>query len=364
MKESFEVFKRGYLKNRGVEVMAFDDYYAGGHQGGVSIIMHGNRVATNGDIRVQSEPGGRGYISIVTEKGTDPENHTIWAKAEYPDVGTHDPAVRSLKKLLRIEYKVRVIGEGDRFRIVLDLNEPLPEETIGFARFILELFPGALMGKPWIMDKESGIFPQQPNGPAAHTEELKVKMTDETDFHQDADMYCPIYDPNYMGVPYASGRCLTVLPDDPARRLTIESPDADMTLSDERFSRYNGWFVVSSLLPAGKTENALEWIVTPSILEDWLYQPVIQVSQVGYHTEQPKVAVVELDEFDPVTDSAVLYKVTPVGKVKVKDLPAEIHVGYVTKAGHLFSQTAEQYLTLLQSHIERLIPPGSTVNKA
>jgi hypothetical protein len=37
--------------------MAFDDIYPEGHQGGISIIMHGNRVATNGDIRLEPTPG-------------------------------------------------------------------------------------------------------------------------------------------------------------------------------------------------------------------------------------------------------------------------------------------------------------------
>jgi len=47
----------GYFKNIGVDVMAFDDIYPEGHQSGVSIIMHGNRVATNGDIRFEQTPG-------------------------------------------------------------------------------------------------------------------------------------------------------------------------------------------------------------------------------------------------------------------------------------------------------------------
>ena len=47
----------GYFQNRGVDVMAFDDIYPEGHQSGVSIIMHGNRIATNGDIRFEQTPG-------------------------------------------------------------------------------------------------------------------------------------------------------------------------------------------------------------------------------------------------------------------------------------------------------------------
>ena len=47
----------GYFRNAGVDVMAFDDIYPAGHQSGVSILMHGNRVATNGDIRFEQTPG-------------------------------------------------------------------------------------------------------------------------------------------------------------------------------------------------------------------------------------------------------------------------------------------------------------------
>ena len=40
-----------YFELPGVNVMAFQDVYPEGHQGGVSIIQNGIRVATNGDIR-------------------------------------------------------------------------------------------------------------------------------------------------------------------------------------------------------------------------------------------------------------------------------------------------------------------------
>ena len=46
----------GYFRNNGVDVMAFDDIYPVGHQSGVSIIMHGSRIATNGDIRFEQTP--------------------------------------------------------------------------------------------------------------------------------------------------------------------------------------------------------------------------------------------------------------------------------------------------------------------
>lgn len=55
--QEFQLTSSGYFKNQGVDVMAFDDIYPEGHQGGVCIIMNGNRIATNGDIRLEATPG-------------------------------------------------------------------------------------------------------------------------------------------------------------------------------------------------------------------------------------------------------------------------------------------------------------------
>lgn len=54
--QDFKLTSSGYFKNQGVDVMAFDDIYPEGHQGGVCIIMNGHRVATNGDIRLEATP--------------------------------------------------------------------------------------------------------------------------------------------------------------------------------------------------------------------------------------------------------------------------------------------------------------------
>ena len=40
-------------------------------------------------------------------------------------------------------------------------------------------------------------------------------------------------------------------------------------------------------------KGVVEWIVTPNTEQDWRYEPVIQVSQLGYAPTQPKRAVIE-----------------------------------------------------------------------
>ena len=39
--QDFKLTSSGYFKNQGVDIMAFDDIYPEGHQGGVCIIMNG-----------------------------------------------------------------------------------------------------------------------------------------------------------------------------------------------------------------------------------------------------------------------------------------------------------------------------------
>ena len=38
----------------------------------------------------------------------------------------------------------------------------------------------------------------------------------------------------------------------------------------------NGWFVLRSNIKPGVTKGAVKWIITPNVVADWMYQPVIQ----------------------------------------------------------------------------------------
>ena len=49
--QDFHINSSGYFNKDGVDVMAFNDFYPEGHQGGISVLMNGHRVASNGDIR-------------------------------------------------------------------------------------------------------------------------------------------------------------------------------------------------------------------------------------------------------------------------------------------------------------------------
>ena len=79
----------------------------------------------------------------------------------------------------------------------------------------------------------------------------------------------------------------------------------------------NGWFVISSEVPTGATKNAIEWVITPNVVENWINPAVVQTSQVGYHPNQRKMAIIELDKKESTREKPVLFKITESGEKQV-----------------------------------------------
>jgi hypothetical protein len=330
----------GYFQNKGVDVMAFDDIYPEGHQSGVSVIMHGNRVATNGTIRFEQTPGQWQPIPKQGERKLDEAANTITTTLGYPDASRHlfgfNPMIYPD---FSFEYTVTVKGEGPSVIVTVDLDRPIPEKYAGKICFDLELFPGALFGKPWIMDRKQGFFPEQPNGPVLSQPanlphagtydpgEIKPMFPGQVvypDAKADIGLltgnnegYSPMVADDLIAEPYAVGKRFTARPDDPYNRLTIESRGAALKLYDGRMNHNNGWFVISSEIPSGATEGAIVWEITPNVVADWLYPPVVQTSQVGYHPHQPKVAIIELDKRESNRAKAVLTRIGENGAEEV-----------------------------------------------
>lgn len=333
-KQGFQLdISSGYFKNSGVDVMAFDDIYPAGHQSGVSIIMHGNRVATNGDIRFEPTPGQWQPVPKQEERHINEEENTIITNLSYPDPDGH---LKGFNPMIypdfQFHYQVTVKGEGEAVIVTVDLDRPIPQEYEGKLCFNLELFPGSLFGKPWIMDDKQGVFPRQPNGPTQTMSSNFERSGSFEGVEEKADKqhlsggnkgYSPIVADDIVAKPYATGKRFVVRPEDPYNRITIESKGTPLKLYDGRMNHNNGWFVVSSEVPTGATKQAVCWVITPNVVKDWLYQPVVQVSQVGYHPAQPKKAVIELDQRDRERHEAVLYQITENGAVQIASAKAQ-----------------------------------------
>ncbi|MEH6659740.1 glycoside hydrolase family 9 protein [Leeuwenhoekiella marinoflava] len=289
----FRINKQEYLERQGANVMLAHDFYPESHQGGVGVIQNGIRVATNGDLRLEPTPGQWQPVPKVGERQVDRQKQEISVHMSYPDASKDRKGFNPIiYPGLEMEYELKVTPQGKSFKITVDLDKPLPEEWVGKVGMNIEFFPGILFGKSYYMDEKFGLFNRQANGPGTYAEEGEYRLQS-----------------------MAQGKHLVIAPGTPAQTIHIENlnSQAELRLLDGRASHSNGWFIVRSLVPAGKTKNAIEWLITPNTLKDFLYDPVVQISQAGYHPAQEKIAVIETDPNDTKKQDAKLLRINNEG---------------------------------------------------
>ena len=286
-----------YLEMTGLNVMLAHDFYPESHQGGVGVILNGQRVATNGDIRLDPTPGQWQPTPKVGTRQVDRASQEISVRMSFPDETRDRTGINPITYPdLKMSYVVTIKPAGSAFRIRVDFDAPVPAAWVGKVGFNFELYPGILFGKSFEIGDQVGVFPRQANGPGS------------------------VVDGDYELDPLGHGPRLTVAPESDQQRMTIEVVrGGELQLLDGRAKHNNGWFVVRSLVPAGATKGAIEWLVTPHAIPGWLSEPVIQVSQVGYHPKQEKVATIELDRHDTDLKPVALYRITENGPEKVSE---------------------------------------------
>jgi hypothetical protein len=296
--ETLKINDLGYYEIPSLNVMVFDDFYPEGHQGGVSIIQFGNRLASNGDIRLEPSPGQWAPVPKVGTRNVDKENGIITVHLWYPDSSKDRKGFNPIiYPELNIHYNIKTQAVGNSIKLTIDLQESIPDEWIGKVGFNIELFPGEYFGEHYLMDGKSGIFPQQANGPMIVDDEGKLQIE-----------------------PIAIGKKLVVAPDVQKKKIKFECLNGKLQLIDQRGLHNNGWFTIRSLVPKNAAQNAVEWIITPSYDTDWRYKPTIQISQVGYHPQQVKFAVIELDKLTENFNSIQLFKISEDSKTVVKEI--------------------------------------------
>lgn len=267
-----------YFEAQGLNILVFSNWYDGlfsdAKISGIEIIHHGERTATNGDVRLQVTPEQWDPIPQFVERKVDTKNGVSEAFLRYPDYD--------------FSYSIKVQQAKGGVRLTVNLEKPLPQTLVGRAGFNLEFLPSAYFEKSFVMGEHTGTFPLYPGG----VKEINDKV---------------------RPLPLASGEFLVLAPDDPLRRVSIKSSTGGMQLFDGRNKAQNGWFVVRSPIPAGKTGAVIDWHLAGNVQPGWVRPPMIAHSQVGYHPDQEKIAVIELDRNDKQKAKARLLKVTSDG---------------------------------------------------
>lgn len=271
----------GYLDAQGLSVLVyqnqFHEVFRDQKLGGVEMILHGERIATDGEVRLLPTPEQWDSVPKFVERRAGTSANQLLAYSGYPDQG--------------LSYRIEVSAEGEGFRIAVHLDHPLPPNLVGKAGFNLDFLPTAYFGKTVLFDDATGILPRHPGGP----------------MQRDAD---GVAEPQPLG----SGRRIVLAPEDPLTRVAIVSDNGPLALFDARNRAQNGWFVVRSLLPPGRTDNALVWHLRPNVIPNWLRRPVVSYNQVGYTPQRGKIAILELDPRDVALPTARVMRLNADGR--------------------------------------------------
>ncbi len=278
---AMNVTDRNYLDTQGFSVFLYDSTYhpvfVDQKNTAMEMILHGQRIATNGDVRLMPTPEQWDLVATLKDRNADKANNRLSADLAFP---TFD-----------FSYTLEVAAEPGGVKISINLDKPLPQKLAGRAGFNLEFLPSIYMGKAYLVDgTKAGIFPRTPNDPMTKV----LPLADEPKkayYLEDWDKAKGYTQP----LPFAEGKSITLGIDDSLARLNVVSDTASLMLFDGRDRAPNGWFVLRSLIPSDKTTGAIVWHIRPDVIPNWTRPPVIAHSQVGYAPGFSKVAVLELD---------------------------------------------------------------------
>jgi endoglucanase len=285
----------GYFQTQGVNVLVYSNLFTGGFNdektAGIEIIHHGVRTAQGGAVRLSNTPEQWDLVPAIPSRKVNQESQSIESLLRFPDYD--------------FDSRVVVTAKGKGVEISVYLDKPVPKILEGKAGFNLEFLPSQYWGKTYLVDGRPNLFPRYAvSNTVARPNSEKLKQFKGYITADDRGTG-KFVDP----LPLETGHTFLLAPDEPGRTVRIASSDADIMLFDGRILAQNGWFVVRSILPAGKTGKVLTWTVEPNAIKGWIREPNIGFSQVGYIPKQLKVSVIELDKKDKPLETASIYKI-------------------------------------------------------
>ena len=307
--QDLQLNDREYFERQGVNVLVFSNSFNGGFNdeknSGIEIIHHGVRTVQGGAVRLNNTPEQWDLVPKMTDRKVDRENGSIEVAMRYEKEALGGADAGFVEDF---DSRVIVTAKGKAVEIAVYLDKPVPEKLAGEAGFNIEFLPSQYWLKTFTMDGRLGRLPRYATSQTVtrpNSEKPRQFKGFKTYDDRGTDRFI---DP----LPIETGHSLSMATDDPSRLVTIKS-DAELKLFDGRMLAQNGWFVLRSVLPKGKTGKVITWTVEPNAVPGWIREPNIGFSQIGYTPEQPKVAVIELDKLDTPQTTAKLMRINPDG---------------------------------------------------
>ncbi len=292
--QSLRLNEAEYFEQRGFNVLVNSNNYAGifadEKKAGIELILRGVRVATGGGVRLTDTPEQWDFYPNLLDRKVDYANQTITASLGYADYD--------------INHSIRVTPKGKGVVLSVSLDKPLPEFLIGKAGLNLEFFPASYFGKTYMMDGKGEILPRHPAGDSY----MRPNAERVPQFYGLSTFDDRGENEHIVPLPLSKGHRFVIAPEDDNLRISVSS-DSELALFDGRILSQNGTFVLRTLLPAGKSGKVLEWYIESTYDPEWIREPNIGFSQIGYTPAQKKVAVIELDKNDELAKSAKIFRI-------------------------------------------------------
>lgn len=282
-----------YLKSPQISVLIFHNIYPVGKQGGIEIIQHDKRVATNGNIhliRKKTAPAEKILSQPIPridnpERIVDRASNQIKVPFSYTDID------------VRCHLLINSLGDND-FEILLNFEDTVDVSLIEELSFQMEFYPEYYKGKSYITENKSGVFPH------ILTSDIVKK---------DGEMVLTTM---------AAGKRMNLAVESPEFGMSIESKGNPVELIDQRQGALREWFAIKVKADLSKRQKAIHLIFKPGTIDGWMRPPVIAHSQVGYHPAQTKRAILELDSRTEKFDQAKLIQLTEQGeKIVLSKVP-------------------------------------------
>ena len=146
----------GYLDTHGFSVILYQSTYhpvfVDEKHAAMEMILHGQRIATNGDVRLMPTPEQWDLVAKLKGRKADKEHNRLTADLTFP--------------AYQMDYTLEVTAEPGGVRVSVNLDKPLPEKLAGRAGFNLEFLPSIYVGKSYAVDgKQFGMIPRSPQDP-------------------------------------------------------------------------------------------------------------------------------------------------------------------------------------------------------
>ena len=354
--QSLKVNDLEYFEDRGVNFLVYSNEYNGmfcdEKTAAIEMIQRGVRIATGGGIRLMNTPEQWDIYPILESRTVDKKNNTISVVLYYD----------------RYDFRVtiKVTGKDKGVTMAAYVDKPVPAELVGKAGMNIEFFPATYFGKTFMMDGRYDILPKHP----ASDTQMRPLSEKVTQIYGEGYNLSTFDDRGrdefIVASPLATGKTLVMAPEDDAVRVTFKS-DSDINIYDGRNLSSNGTFVVRTLLPGGKKGKVAEWYIEQGFDPQWVREPNIGISQVGYTPAQKKVAVVELDKNYKVPETAKIIRIAADGQRTVVAEPAVKEWGvYYNRYNYAkvdFSSVKEEGLYMIQfgEHTSNVFPIDKNV---